>query len=169
MDPADFYLLGYQWDDLYYFDTSLAMGQKNAGAGCSRVTNAIMHIHSKSGYDGVSYLDDLIGVNHPSIGTEAYDHLGALLRDLGLEENIPKACPPSTLQTVLGILIDTENMTLAVTQERLSEISDLLVKWRKKRVCRKKELQSLIGKLCYLPQPSLRSPQISRLESWDQN
>ena len=150
IDPGDYYLLGYFWKDSYYFDTVLAMGQRNAGYGCSRVTNALMFIHSKGGYHGTSYLDDMIGVSHPSIGSNAYHHLGNILRDLGLEENIPKACPPSVIQTVLGVVIDTENMTISVTSERLKEISELLVKWRNKKLCRKKELQSLIGKLCYV-------------------
>ena len=150
VDPADFYLLGYHWKEQYYFDTVLAMGQRNAGVGCSRITNALMFIQSKHGYKGGSYLDDLIGVSHPSSGAEAYDHLGKLLHDLGLEENIPKACPPSVIQTVLGVLIDTENMTISVTNERMEEIKYLLGKWEKKRVCRKKELQSLIGKLCFI-------------------
>ena len=150
VDPADYYLLGYFWKEQYYFDTVLAMGQRNAGAGCSRITNALMYIHSKQGYKGGSYLDDLIGVSPPSTGDEAYDQLGKLLLDLGLEENIPKSCPPSVVQTVLGVLIDTENMTISVTSERMVEIKSLLVKWEKKKVCRKKELQSLIGKLCFI-------------------
>ena len=150
VDPADFYLLGYHWKEQYYFDTVLAMGQRNAGVGCSRITNALMFIHSKQGHKGGSYLDDLIGVSHPSSGAAAYDQLGKLLHDLGLEENIPKACPPSVIQTVLGVLIDTENMTISVTDERMKEIKHLLGKWEKKKVCRKKELQSLIGKLCFI-------------------
>ena len=150
VDPADYYLLGYFWKDQYYFDTVLAMGQRNAGAGCSRITNAIMHIHSERGYAGASYLDDLIGVSHAANGDNAYHHLGKILRDIGLEENVLKACPPSVIQTVLGVLIDTENMTISVTNERLEEIKDLLVRWERKRVCKKKELQSLIGKLCFV-------------------
>ena len=93
VDPSDYYLLGYHWDNQYFFDTVLAMGQRNAGVGCSRVTNAVMHIFSKCGHQGVSYLDDLIGVSTSSRGWEAYDMLGKLLLDLGLEENLPKACP----------------------------------------------------------------------------
>ena len=150
VDPADYYLLGYHWNDQYYFDTVLAMGQRNAGVGCSRVTNAVMFIHKKCGYSGASYLDDLIGVSHPSTGAKAYEHLGKILRDLGLEENIPKACPPSVIQTVLGVVIDTKNMTISVTSERMEEIKNLLNKWENKIVCKKKELQSLIGKLCFI-------------------
>ena len=150
VDPADYRLLGYYWNNEYYFDTVLAMGQRNAGAGCSRITRAVMHIHADSGHQGVSYLDDMIGVSHPSHGTEAYHHLGSTLSDLGLEENASKACPPSTIQTVLGVSINTVDMTISITEERLLEITVLVGRWRRKRLCNKKELQSLIGKLCFV-------------------
>ena len=150
VDPSDYYLLGYYWDEQYFFDTVLAMGQRNAGVGCSRVTNAVMHIFSECGHQGVSYLDDLIGVSDSSRGWEAYELLGQLLIDLGLEENLPKACSPSTVQTVLGVVIDTVAMTVSVTEERMIEIHEILKKWEKKATCKKKDLQSLIGKLCFI-------------------
>ena len=150
VDPADYYLLGYFWENSYFFDTVLAMGQRNAGVGCSRVTRAVMYIHGKGGYKGISYLDDLIGVTHPAYGWEAYEHLGILLSKLGLTENVPKACPPCTVQTVLGVSINTEKMTISITDERLQEISNLLTEWENKRSCKKKELQSIIGKLCFV-------------------
>ena len=150
VDPADYYLLGYSWENSYYFDTVLAMGQRNAGVGCSRVTRAVMYIHGRNGYNGISYLDDLIGVSHPACGSEAYEHLGTVLSNLGLTENVPKACPPCTVQTVLGVSIDTNEMTVSVTDERLTEISNLLLEWEDKRSCKKKELQSIIGKLCFI-------------------
>ena len=150
VDPGDFYLLGYFWDNSYYFDTVLAMGQRNAGAGCSRVTNAVMYIHAENGHQGGSYLDDLIGVSPPDQGDYAYSQLECLLKKLGLEENIPKACPPSTIQTVLGVVINTIEMTVSVTPERMAEILGLVKKWKRKSSCKKKELQSLIGKLCFV-------------------
>ena len=40
--------------------------------------------------------------------------------------------------------------TISVTETRIVEILDLLSRWKKKRICTKKELQSLIGKLCFI-------------------
>ena len=150
VDPADYYLLGYNWNDQYYFDTVLAMGQRNAGIGCSRVTRAIMYIHGKAGHRGVSYLDDLIGVSNKTQGPEAYTQLGIILKNLGLEENTAKACPPSSVQTVLGVNIDTISMTISITDDRIEEISELLDKWKEKLVCTEKELRSIIGKLSFV-------------------
>ena len=45
IDPGDYKYLGYCWNELLYFDTVLAMGQRNAAMACSRTTKAIMYIH----------------------------------------------------------------------------------------------------------------------------
>ena len=150
VDPKDYCYLGYFWENNWYFDTVLAMGQRNAAMACSRTTKAVMHIHNEAGHNGTSYLDDLIGVSEPDSGTRGYDHLGNLLSDLGLLENKSKACSPATVQDVLGVELDTVNMTISVTRERLEETKILLESWMKKRYASKKELQSLIGKLCFI-------------------
>ncbi len=150
VDPKDYCYLGYYWEDMWYFDTVLAMGQRNAAMACSRTTNAVMYIHNEDGHNGTSYLDDLIGVAKPQDGTQGYNHLGELLSELGLLENTGKACPPATIQTVLGVQIDTVNMTISVTEERLEETINLLKSWSKKRSASKTELQSLIGKLVFI-------------------
>ena len=42
VDPADYRYLGYFWQDMLYFDSVLAMGQRNAAMACSRTTNAVI-------------------------------------------------------------------------------------------------------------------------------
>ena len=150
IDPSDYRYLGYHWNDDLYFDTVLAMGQRNAAMACSRTTNAIMHMHHEDGYLGTSYLDDLIGVAAASYASDAYQNLGELLQELGLLENFDKACPPSVVQLVLGVEINTVEGTISVTGDRMLEIKDLLSEWEKKTKSSKVELQSLIGKLQFI-------------------
>ena len=150
VDPRDYQYLGYSWKGKIYFDSVLAMGQRNAAMACSRSTEAVMFIHEKKGYRGRSYLDDLIGVEHIEHGKVAYEALGQLLEELGLLENYAKACPPSTVQIVLGVRIDTIAMTISISSERLVEIKELVRKWLKKSKSNKVELQSLVGKLCFV-------------------
>ena len=150
VDPGDYKYLGYHWQGMLYFDTVLAMGQRNAAMACSRTTKAIMHIHADQGFSGTSYLDDLIGVSDPSTSEEAYHALGELLNELGLVDNLAKACGPATKQIVLGVLIDTVNGTVAVPDERMQEIISLVGDWQGKVVSTKTELQSLIGKLQFV-------------------
>ena len=150
VDPGDYKYLGYFWNEFLYFDTVLAMGQRNAAMACSRTTKAVMHIHHDDGYSGTSYLDDLIGVSSALCGDEAYESLGTLLEELGLLENLSKACPPSTTQIVLGVLINTIDQTISVPDEKLHEIKPLVAEWQEKKRCTRVELQSLIGKLQFI-------------------
>ena len=150
VDPRDFRYLGYFWNDDYYFDTVLAMGQRNAAMACSRTTDAIMYMHAQDGFEGTNYLDDLIGVADPSASALAYNALGELLHELGLEENTNKACAPSSCQVVLGILINTVEGTVSVPEEKLSEIVALVEKWQGKSSTNKVNLQSLIGTLQFV-------------------
>ena len=116
-----------------------------------------MYIHGVYGYSGESYLDDLIGVASQSVGEQAYASLGELLAELGLMENFDKACPPATVQVVLGILIDTVNGTCAVPEERMQQIIELLSEWSEKKTSTKVELQALIGLLQYVTKCVLQS------------
>ena len=151
VDPRDWCFLGYYWENMYYFDSVLAMGQRNAAMACSRTTDAVVYMHQQNGYEAsTNYLDDLIGVSAPSEGWEAYNSLGQLLKELGLLENLAKACPPGTAQIVLGVLIDTVEGTVSVPEERMQEIISLVSKWQGKKSSSKIELQSLIGKLQYI-------------------
>ena len=157
VDPRDYSLLGYCWEDMYYFDSVLAMGQRNAAMACSRTTDAIIYMHQQNGYNATNYLDDLIGVSAPSDSWNAYNSLGDLLHELGLLENIAKACPPSTIQIVLGVLINTVEGTISVPDERMQEIVSLVNEWQGKSKSTKIELQSLIGKLQYITKCVLQS------------
>ncbi len=150
VDPADYKYLGYMWESQMFFDTVLAMGQRNAAMACSRTTKAVMYLHREDGFDGTCYLDDLIGVSTPENGREGFERLGSLLDELGLQENAKKACPPLTVQTVLGVEIDTLGLTISITYERVQELMELFNKWERKRNATKNELQSLLGKLCFV-------------------
>ena len=129
VDPSNYRYLGYHWDNDLYFDTVLAMGQRNAAMACTRTSNAIMFMHHGDGFLGTSYLDDLIGVAAASYASEAYDSLGCLLHELGLLENFDKACPPSVVQLVLGVEINTVEGTVSVPKERMLEIIGLVSEW----------------------------------------
>ncbi len=82
---------------------------------------------------------------------EAFDALSSIIENCGLEESIAKACPPSTNMVFLGILFDTERLTLTVTSERLAEILELIQVWQNKSSANKREVQQLVGKLNFVP------------------
>jgi len=145
VDPRDYPLLGYTWEGQLYFDTVLTMGLRSAAMSCQRSTYPVTWIFQRHDRLLFNYLDDFIGVSESSLATSHFLQLGQLLSSLGLEESTNKACPPSETMVCLGVQLDTINLTLSVSEERLSEIESLLQRWLDKRAAKKSELQSLVG------------------------
>ena len=148
---SDHHFLGYYWNGNYYYDTVLLMGQRSAAWACQRSTRAVAFIHRhQDGGSLVVYLDDFIGVGQPVDAWRGFTRLKDLLSDLGLDENIPKACAPSAVQTCLGVLFNTIDMTISITPDRLLEIRNIIDRWLRKRTANRRELQSIIGKLMFV-------------------
>ena len=76
-----------------------------------------------------NYLDDLAGAETPDKAWKSYHELEKILEYCGLEEALEKSCPPSTQMIFIGVLFDTESLTLLVTHERLQEIKNLVNSW----------------------------------------
>jgi hypothetical protein len=85
-------------------------------------------------------LDDLAGCESPEKSWDAFDNLGHILDRCGFEESVEKACPPNTKNIFVGILLDATNLTISIDEQRLAEISQLVLDWLTKQVCNKKEL-----------------------------
>ena len=150
VDPFDFPLMGFHWNNCYYFDVVLPMGLWSAAMACQRITSAISYICSKRGFDVLNYLDDFQGVEVPDLAPAAFHFLQSLLVDLGVDELKSKACPPTTRATCLGVEFDTLAMTKSIHPERLVEIQELLRSWSHKIKATKRDLQSLLGKLSFV-------------------
>ena len=127
IDPFDYPLLGCQWNNALYFDVVLPMGLKSATMACQRSTSAVRYMLSQDGCYVVNYKYEFIGVASPDTTFQDYDTCGHLHRDLGLQESLAKAYPPSTVLTCLGVEVNTIDLTLSVTPERLHEIETLLL------------------------------------------
>ncbi len=150
VDPGDIHLLGFSWDSQLFIDSVLPFGLRSAAHICQRVTNAVAHMFSSEcagRYKVCNYLDDFAGVCTPEEAQAAYGEFRALLHTLGLEEATAKACPPSTNMTFIGVRFDTDHLSLEVTPERLEALRCEVDRWLSLKRARKKELQSLIGKL----------------------
>ena len=96
VDPGDISLLGYCFENKYYFDLYLSMGLRSAAQICQRVTNAVKYMCWMLQIAVLNYLDDFAGADKPELALKAYVELGKLLASCGIEESTQKACPPST-------------------------------------------------------------------------
>ena len=144
------HLLGYTWDGQFYFDTFLTMGLRSAAMACQRSSSAVTWILAHPGRFVLNYLDDFIGISPSADAYLHFEELGTLLQSLGLEESLDKSCSPSAIMTCLGVELNTIDLTLSVSPDRLSEIQELLHGWLTKRTTTKSALQSLVGKLVFV-------------------
>lgn len=92
----------------------------------------------------------MAGAETPERALIAYNELGKVLQCCGLEESSEKVSPPATEMIFLGILCNTDKLTLSVTTERLQKILLLVTDWLEKSEASLKKLQSLIGKLNFV-------------------
>ena len=98
------------------------MGCTSSAYICQRITSAIAHIHNSWGALCTNYLDDFIGEPPPDKAKRDFHKLGWLLQDIDVWESEHKACPPSSLMVVLGIMFNTINMTICIAPEQVEEI-----------------------------------------------
>jgi len=152
---------------IYFFDKVLSMGLRSAAQVCQRLTNAIAFIYRSLGFDIINYLDDFAGVEKPLFAHKAFFELKELFLSCGIEESEQKAVAPSTRMEFLGIVCDSEKLTLEISESRLKEMLSVVVEWDNKQLAIKREVQSLVGKLNFVG--SCVKPGrifISRLLNW---
>ena len=159
LDPLDYPLVCFVWRCLVYFFAGLMFGLKHSGYQAQRLTTAVTWIHARLGleYEGeelfnsINYSDDIGGAESTlERATQSSGALAALLIDLGLEESKSKEHKPSTLMPYLGVMFDTEKMTMSVPPDKVAEVREELNIWKKKTTGSKKTLQKLLGKLFWI-------------------
>ena len=133
-----------------FCDTVLSMGCRSSAYLCQRVTNAVAFIMFKIGILVLNYLDDLASAETKENALFAYNTLSTLLQNCGIEEAKGKSYPPCTVMTFIGVLFNTESMTIEITPERLMEIKKLIKLWLHKEKASLKDIQSLLGKLNFI-------------------
>jgi hypothetical protein len=98
-----------------------------------------------------NYSDDFGGVESDAVQAQrSFVGLGNLLADLGLAEASTKAVPPATKMPFLGVLFDTEKMTMSVPVDKLAELKAEIDYWARKTTITKRNLQSLLGRLFWV-------------------
>ena len=157
VDPADYDKLGFIWRGKLWFWISFVWGTRHAGYSGQRVATAILHIFKKLGlkkfqemYNAMVYMDDYGGCECGEKAFTAFEDLGKLLADLGIQESKKKAFPPSTKMTFLGVEFDSIDMAMRVNDTKRLEITALAKTWSRRTVATKEELQSILGKLIWI-------------------
>lgn len=159
MDPVDYAKVGFIWRGLIFIFVALMFGLRHSGLQGQRITDAVSWIHRRLGleyigeaiFNLVNYCDDLGGVESTkSRAEDSFRRLQELLNELGLDESVDKAQAPSTEMVYLGVLFNTDTMTMSVPADKLAEIKEEIERWYKKTTATKKTLQSILGKLFWI-------------------
>ena len=148
--PSSFNFVAFIWKKHIFCNTVLTMGSRSSAYCCQKFTNAISFILFKIGIYVLNYLDDLASAEIGKNATFAFQTVQSILQKCGIEEAKNKASPPSTSTTFVGVLFNTETMTIEITPERLCELRALLTTWLNKELASLKEVQSLLGKLNFV-------------------
>jgi hypothetical protein len=129
----------------------LSMGLRSSAHICQRLKNSLAYMYRNLGFDIVNYLDDFAGVEIKQGIDRAFFKLKSLLSACGIEESEHKAYAPSTRMEFLGIVCDSVfKLRLEISDNRILEITNLIIKWNKKTKATKREIQSLVGKLNFI-------------------
>ena len=148
--PQRLEFLGLRWREKLYFDVTMPMGLRSAAMCCQRLTNAMGYIMRSRGFDLVAYLDDMVTAERWDQAGTCFSTLREIIASMGAVEAERKAVGPCTRMNFLGICFDTELLTMEVPQERVSECMGLLTEWLDKNEVKRKEVESLVGKLSFI-------------------
>ncbi len=160
--PDDRWLLGMSWEDNVYVDAALPFGLRSAPIIFSAVADALEFIIRGKGVKEIGhYLDDFV-VEGPPRSSLCRKYLHESLRtckEVGLPVADEKTEGPATVLPFLGIELDTDKLEMCLPDGKLVKLRELVSKWRKRKSCTKKELQSLAGHLsnaCKVVRPGRR-------------
>ena len=158
VSPKDWHLLGLTWQTAngtteYYVDLTLPFGLRSSPFLFEQFASGLQYIMEKMGCNNIEhYLDDYFSCG-PGYAQTCQANLDIMLRaceETGFEVNPAKLIKPTTELEYLGIVIDSHNMVLKISEDRLKDTLDELNKWNIRKSCSKRELLSIIGKLSFI-------------------
>ena len=150
--PNDHHLLGMEWRGSIYIDTMLPFGLRSAPKIFNAVADAIEWMLKAKGVTHLAhYLDDFILIGKAGT-SECQRNMQAVLEEctaLGVPLARHKLEGPGSYLVFLGIVLDTVKMEIRLPAEKLRDLRRLIKSWWCRRVCTRRELESLAGHLCH--------------------
>ena len=151
MNPCDYDLLGFCWENSSYFDKCLPMGASSSCKIWESFSTALQWIaKSKLAISGVLHLSDNFLLIDKTFS--ACEHnLFRFLTMCDLTSGVPmapeKTMGPSSVLCFAGIELDTDKMEACLPEEKLRKCVTLIYEFIKCKKVSLKEIQSLISLL----------------------
>lgn len=155
INPANWEYQGVVWErdrsPKYYLDTRLCFGICCAPCIFTQITKFIVNAMIRRGYPRtVSYIDDFwICENSYKKCMEGQHALITLLGELGFRVNWKKCISPTRKIKYLGIVVNSENMSLTLPEEKIQKLRKELEFFREKYRATKRQLQKLCSILSH--------------------
>ena len=148
----DWPLLVFCWQGQYYVDLVLPFGGRSSASIFTSFADLVCWIlTNKIKIMVIHYSDDFLMFSEPFI-YQALRELGQF-RDTFQRLNIPiaedKIAGPAPQVPYLGIDIDTENFTISIPHDKITETMSKMYIWCTRRTCTQVQLQSLVGKFTF--------------------
>lgn len=150
--PQDHHLLGIQWHGNVFIDRSLPFGLRSAPKVFTAFADMVTWALHRAGVPYLlHYLDDFLLFGSP--GTNQATTAAAWTSDLFKRLHVPvadhKTMGPATALSFLGVWIDTDCWQLRLPEDKIARLRGMLVSWKSRRVCTRKELESFTGHLAH--------------------
>ena len=137
----------------YYVDLVLPFGLRSSPKLFNEYADALQFIMLKNGVsECMHYMDDYVTLG-PKNSTQCRNNLEIMQKvcdDIGFSINPNKLVLPNTVIEFIGFIVDTNNMELRISENRLRDIIAELTLWEGRKTCKKRELLSIIGKLIFV-------------------
>lgn len=133
----------------YMYDTRLPFGAKSSPEIFHRLTQSVRRMMARKGFHSVVvYLDDFLVIGQTKEECQlAFDTLLQLLQNLGFQISWHKVLHPTQNLVFLGVELNTLKCEMALPQDKLEDLHQLVTAFVAKRRATKKQLQRLAGKL----------------------
>ena len=147
--PSDYYLLGFSWDEKFYYDRCLPVG---CSASCQLFEEfssdleylVAFHTHQKV----IHVLDDFLFLAKNQADCQIGLHYFLdLCKKVGVPIAHEKTVFPTTNLTFLGIELDTITQIARLPGDKITKCTSMLQTFLSKRKVSLKNLQSLLGLL----------------------
>ena len=174
LDPVQSVFFAIRWKGKVWLDTALSFGNRAASLAAQRVIWAVVYLYRTrvppfpgSHNTGMScsclghcicgenraagYIDDFIGVSPECLAQLNFSSVLALADHLGLRlsQTPGHISPPSSVCECLGIIYDTDKNVMRLPQDKVEDLTNILVSWISKQSASEHELAVLCGKLLY--------------------
>ncbi len=152
VNPKYWHQLGFSWQGQFYAFACLPFGCRASPKRFDEFARALEFMAIERGMSPMSwhFLDDTITCAPSRTECQqSIDIFNETARLAGFTLQESKCTAASQVIEFLGIEIDTVKGTLSITEQRMCEIVEELKMWQGRRVCVKRELLSIIGKLSF--------------------